>query len=529
MKNSNTKHTVTFLSIAFIEGAAVMACELLGAKMTAPFFGTTIYSWAAVLAITLGALAAGYYFGGWASTKQKPEKLIDYILIATGIFMVFMPVIASATMKMVIDFSLVTGLILSLMIFLFPPVFLFGMVSPVIISALVKKVDVSGKTAGKVYAISTIGGVINTLLLGFYIIPTFGIKWPSVVYGIILLITALAFIASKKKVFKAVALLLLVIISINIQSEDLDKNTRQLFKIKYSSEGLLGQIKVADYSIKTDSFGVMPMRGLLVNNTWQTVINKNDGIGMLDYIYFIRPLLSSFDQGADVLLIGLGGGTLCNEIQKKGLNVEVVELDGRLPEIAMKYFGMSRKTKVTTDDGRHFLQTADKKYDLIIFDAFLGENPPWHLLTLESFDKVKSLLKEDGKFIIEFYGILNGTEGMATRSVYASLNEVGFKTDVVATSHEDGIDRNFVYVCGNEDFDYNKLDYSGTKYTDKDISNLRDYLIPADSLLGQDYTLLTDDLPVLEEMLMKPALQWRKQLNTHFRNKLIAVGQPIFY
>lgn len=528
MSKTTNRKAIILLSIAFIEGATVMAAELLGAKMTAPFFGTTIYSWAAVLAVTLGGLASGYYFGGWISTRKNHNTLLSIILLASGIFMVFMPMISAGIMTAVINMSLLSGLIISLMIFLFPVVFLFGMVSPIIISAMVDSVSISGKIAGKVYAISTVGGVLNTLILGFYIIPTYGIKWPSVAYGLLMIFVALLFMVTKKKMIYSLVILFITVIAIKIQSTDKSLD-RQLFEIKYSSEGLLGQVKVVDYSIQTNNYGVVPVRGLLVNNTWQTVINLNDGTGMLDYIYFIRPILSKFSPGSKTLLIGLGGGTLCQEIQSKQLSVEVVELDSRLPKIAKKHFGLDYNTKVTSDDGRHFLRKSNEKYDLIIFDAFLGENPPWHLLTFETFAKVKSMLNEGGNLVIEFYGFLEGDNGMAGRSLFATLQEVGFNVDVVATAKEDGIERNFVYIAGDKQIDYSKLDYSGIKYTEKDISNLAEHTIASSEFLSQEYLILTDDTPALEDMLMKPALEWRNQLNEHFRNRFVSMGQPIFY
>ena len=50
--------------LSFLEGGSVMVCELVGAKMLAPVFGTSLYVWAAVLGITLGGLMSGYFFGG---------------------------------------------------------------------------------------------------------------------------------------------------------------------------------------------------------------------------------------------------------------------------------------------------------------------------------------------------------------------------------------------------------------------------------------------------------------------------------
>ena len=113
-----------------------MACELLGAKMIAPFFGTTIYSWASILAITLGGLACGYYVGGWLTSKHNSVKLLKIILYSSSALLLIMPFWSNIVMKLFIDTNLIVGLVSSLMLFLFPPIFFFGMVSPVIIHAL---------------------------------------------------------------------------------------------------------------------------------------------------------------------------------------------------------------------------------------------------------------------------------------------------------------------------------------------------------------------------------------------------------
>lgn len=526
----NISSSFIYLSIAFVEGATVMACELLGAKMTAPFFGTTLYSWAGVLAITLGGLAFGYYLGGFLSVRIKADKLLQIILLSSGLFMVIMPTLAEKIMVSVISLSLTTGLLISLTIFLLPPIILFGMVSPVIVSALVDKVQNSGKITGKVYAISTVGGVLSTLLLGFYIIPNFGIHWPSVFFGILLLVVAFLFVITRRRVIKLLILFLITTLAVKLQADRNDNRNNYIFDILNSSEGLLGQIKIADYSVKTENFGVLPVRGLLVNNTWQTVMNLNDGIALLDYIYFIRPILTGLPKNSNVLLVGLGGGSLCSEIQRYGHNVDVVELDPRLPILAKKYFGLNPKTNIKTDDGRHFIRTNKKKYNLVVLDVFLGENQPWHLLTLESFEKIKNTaLNPDGKLIIEFNGFLKGESGSASRSLYATLKAAGFYVNVFATDSVDGIERNFIFLAGITPNDFSKFDYSGVKYTDKKIENLADWQINGEEFRKDSYQILSDELPALETMLLQPAIEWRKELNVHFRDKFVALGQPLFY
>ena len=68
-----------------------MATELLGAKMLAPYFGSSLYVWATVLAITLGGLAVGYFIGGVLSYKNKNPFVLFYVLLLAAVFTVLMP------------------------------------------------------------------------------------------------------------------------------------------------------------------------------------------------------------------------------------------------------------------------------------------------------------------------------------------------------------------------------------------------------------------------------------------------------
>ena len=534
MGKSKVNSKIIFLIIAFIEGAAVMAVELFGAKMIAPFFGTTIYSWAGVLAITLLALASGYYIGGILTTKFRSEKLLFYILLVAGLFMILMPFTSTIIMKTTMNLNILAGLLISLFVFLLPPVLLFGMVSPVIIYILVSSVDISGKTAGKVYAVSTIGGVLNTLLLGFYIIPEFGIRMPSFIYGAIIFLLPMVTIFPKKfpSNFKFPFILFVFVFTalfIFRQSSAGAGKKSDVFRIIYSSEGLLGQVKVIDFGINMKGYGQLEPRGLLVNNTWQTVIVKKDQVSLLDYVYFINPIIGKYPVGSDVLLIGLGGGTLTKEIQKKKMKLDVVEIDRRLKKIAVKYFNLDPATHIIIDDGRHYLRTTEKKYDIIIFDAFLGENPPWQLLTLESFEEANNSLKPGGVLVIEFYGYIEGKIGQVGRSVYKTLSEAGFHVNMITTRLEDIQERNLVFIASKGNFDFENLEYDQNIYSKQTITDLKSFHFDIKKVDMNDACLLTDDRPVLEKLVRIPTLEWRKSLNKIFRDKFIEEKQPIYY
>ena len=89
-----------FLLLSFIEGATVMGAELLGAKMLAPYFGSSLYVWSTVMAITLGGLALGYFFGGRLSNRSNSEILLYKVLLLASLFTVLMPY----TSKMALHF-----------------------------------------------------------------------------------------------------------------------------------------------------------------------------------------------------------------------------------------------------------------------------------------------------------------------------------------------------------------------------------------------------------------------------------------
>src|ERR1041384_1945482 len=124
-----------FYALSFIEGGSVMAAELLGAKMLAPYFGSSLYVWATVLAITLGGLAIGYFLGGILSFKSKNPFTLFYVLLAAATFTVLMPFTSKIVLWAIGLHALIPSVIACSICILLPPVLMMGMVSPLIIRA----------------------------------------------------------------------------------------------------------------------------------------------------------------------------------------------------------------------------------------------------------------------------------------------------------------------------------------------------------------------------------------------------------
>ena len=173
--------------LSFIEGACVMALELIAAKLIAPYFGTSVVVWAAVLAMTLVALTIGYYLGGYFSSKDASVSTLVKITGLGAILLIIMPYIAGAVLPKMIYYNIVTGVILGLITFMVVPLILMGMVSPLIIHLIDKEIKTAGQSAGTIYAVSTLGGILATFSVGLYLMGSIGLKMSSLLFGILLI------------------------------------------------------------------------------------------------------------------------------------------------------------------------------------------------------------------------------------------------------------------------------------------------------------------------------------------------------
>ncbi len=172
------KNRLTFLFLfSFVEGCALMATEIVSGKIISPFYGTSLYVWSSVLGVTMGGLALGYFFGGFLSEKYQIKfKQLSFLFILSAVLIWLMPFSAKIIMEFTLNIDIRIGILISCLFFMLLPIVIFGMISPLIIHLFSEQNQKSGFSAGLVYGVSTIGGIIFTFLTGFVFISTFGIK-----------------------------------------------------------------------------------------------------------------------------------------------------------------------------------------------------------------------------------------------------------------------------------------------------------------------------------------------------------------
>jgi len=500
----NKKLVNYLLILSLIEGASVMGAELLGAKMLAPFFGSSLYVWSSVMAVTLGGLATGYFLGGRLSQRKNSERILYIIVLIAALFTVMMPFTAQVAMSLFGFKALIPAVIVCSLLILFPPVFLMGAVSPLIIGNISKHGSDAGKAAGTVYAVSTVGGIVATFMFGFWIIPTFGLKFPAILTGLVLAILPVISLV-KKKDFKSLIPFWLVIIASAFQlylSRTVNQSNDTVDIVLYKEDGLLGQVRVIDhandYYFEDSTRAGEYSRWLYVNGISQSMWNPHAREEMGEEVYFsyVHKFLEYLQEALpkesrSVLLVGLGGGSIAKHLTENGFNVEVCELDERMEYVARKYFELPDDVKVTIDDGRHFINTTKKKYDVILFDIFKGEETPSHILTTESLERVKKILSSNGFFLINSYNFLEGKKGRGVRSIYATLKSEGFNTSIWPTSAELN-DRNLLFISTFQDHPV---------YPD---------FVDLKTIDFSDAVVLTDELPNFEILNAEASLKWRE-------------------
>ena len=492
--------------LSFLEGSAVMACELLGAKMIAPFFGSSLYVWAAVLGITLFALMSGYYIGGYISERIRKQNLVYWVLVLAGLFLMIMPYTSVWIMEQTIDMDIKWGSTSSLIVFMFPPLLFMGMTSPILINMINNKVDTTGRSAGSIYAISTLGGILATFLVGFYLLPEFGIKWPCFIFGLLLLIFPLiALLKNKKYVALIIILPILLMAFVNSKEKIISSNNINLL---YSKEGVLGQIRVYDMPFPTFTRGWKNARVLMVNNTAQTLMDLDDPeYDVWDWSYYFPTAASIKSPGSDALLLGLGGGTLVQQFNRLGFKTDVVEIDQRIKDVAIEYFFIDPATNIMIDDARRYINTNEKMYDVVTLDLFLNETPPSHVLTKESFETIKSFLKPEGLVMMNFYGYLSGEKGKASRSIHETFKAAGFHVELFVTPGTEE-SRNLIFLASHEPLDFSKINYSEPDLPR--INNIRKHFVNKNMIDFSNAIVLKDEIPNLEKIYLPAALDWRK-------------------
>ena len=182
---------------AFLTGAIVMSFEMLGSRYLNPYFGSGIYTWAALISTVLAALTAGYFLGGRIADRTASAALLGTLVSLASLYLEALPSFAQNILEFVFgaDDNMRTGSLLAALAIMFVPVMMLGVYSPFAIRLLLRSARQSGAVSGAVYGISTAGSIAGTLGTTFFLIPLLGTRAITLLLGAAGIACGLALIA----------------------------------------------------------------------------------------------------------------------------------------------------------------------------------------------------------------------------------------------------------------------------------------------------------------------------------------------
>lgn len=399
----------TIYVVAFVVGAIVMSFEMLGSRYLNPYFGSGIYTWASLISTVLASLTVGYFLGGWLADRYHSAPVLGVTVLIGSLYILLLPLFAQPMLEFVLDSvdDIKAGSLLSSLAILFFPVMFLGMYSPFAIRLLLTSAQHSGMVSGTVYGISTAGSIVGTLGTTFYLIPSIGSRAITLSLGIAGLVSAALLImlpyVSRRR---AVALILLAVLpalaaSPSRAGELVDEKLR--LDLLKRPDGQLARVETEYNDIYINKRrNVLTMSFQL--RGWhytESVTNLRDPDDLpVAYTQTMTASVLYPRELRRVLMIGLGGGSISTYLGRAMPQIEIdtVEIDPGVIDVARRYFGIkdSPRVRYFDGDGRVFLTRNKKVYDLILVDAFHGGYVPFHLLTKEFYALVRQRLAPGG-------------------------------------------------------------------------------------------------------------------------------------
>ncbi|MCC8194037.1 MAG: fused MFS/spermidine synthase [Deltaproteobacteria bacterium] len=441
--------------VSFICGAGVMVLEMAGARLLAPYLGTSIVVWTAMIGVVLASLSLGYWLGGKAGDRNPSPRKLGLIIGAGAAFVLLAALGQAPLLKTVAGarWSLqVSAVAAAVLLFAAPCVFL-GMVSPYIIQVRLldyKDKSRTGTVIGRFYALSTVGSIAGTFLGGYWLISWLGTR--TILYAVAGVLAAAALIVLPRGRKIPAALVFGACLGLGGHAA---LSARDSLATGIDIDTRYNHIRVQEGS--QDGHKVLYL--ITDPGSAQSGMRPDDPSRLLfDYTrhyaigWHIKP------DAREFLMLGGGGYSVPKYLlhAKKDARVDVVEIDPGITETARKYFALKDddRLRIFHEDARVFLnRMAGEKpggYDIVMGDTFTSSyNIPFHLGTVECAERIKALLRDDGVFVCNIISAVTGEEGKILRSIHAAFAEVFPQTHIfpVSMPNRPGLAQNVILVA----------------------------------------------------------------------------------
>jgi len=383
--------------LVFVVGTASLGAEIAAARLMAPFFGASTIVWANTIGVVLVALSIGYWLGGRLGDRYPDRRMLCLVVGAAAILLAVVPFAARPFFDLSTDAldeiapGAFVGSLVGVLFLIAIPVILLGTCSPWAIRLATPDVEHSGRTAGRLYAVSTVGSLLGTMLAALVTIPFIGTQRTFLAFAVALAAIAAAGLGWR---YFAVPAALAAVIAVPVGTVKATDGERVLFEGETEEQYVrvieqedgdraleLNEGQATHSLYRPDSY--------LTNDVW-------DG-------YLVLPFAARSKPPKRILILGNAAGTTARAYGHFFPQTEVdgVEIDAKLTELGERFFDLDNpRLEVFHEDARPWLEDSDGGYDVIMVDAYRQPYIPFYLATKEFFELARDRLAPGGAVIV---------------------------------------------------------------------------------------------------------------------------------
>lgn len=421
--------------IVFTAGAIVMVAEMIGSRVFAPFLGTSLYVWTALIGVILGSLSVGYWWGGRLSDRYPTYRALALALLAPAAYLavagaVKWPLLATLSGNGG-DVRILS--VIAAMLLFAPPAVALGMVSPYAVRLRIEDVAHSGATVGSLYALSTLGSITGTFAAGFFLIPQFGST--TILYGLAVALALLSLLASWRTDIGAKATAIAIII--------MGGTYALRASIAVANAGVVyTETPYNTAMVIANQRNGRAVRELVLGNEFSSAQYVDSDELVYEYTKYY-DLARHFTPGMErALMLGGAGYSYPQHFLREypQARIDVVEIDPAVTALAREYFDLQRneRLRIFHEDGRIFINRSEETYDVVFGDAFSSfHSLPFQLTTVEAAERLHERLAPNGVAIVNVIGSVTGEQGQFTRALYHTFRKV-FPQVALFLTRDDG-------------------------------------------------------------------------------------------
>ncbi len=395
--SSGPERPLLLAALVFVVGAASLGAEIAAARLLAPYFGASTIVWANTIGVVLVALSVGYWLGGRYADRHPHLRGLCLLVLVASLLIAAVPFASRPFLGFSVDaFDTVSvggfaGSLFGVLVLVAVPVTLLGAVAPWAVRLAVADVDRSGEVVGRLYAISTAGSLLGTMLAALLLIPLLGTQRTFLVFALALALVAATGLGWRFAALPAVLALAIAAPVGTIKAADTGRvlyeteTTHQYARVVERPDGA----RVLELNEGQAVHSLFRPGSYLTGDYW-------DG-------HLVLPFASRARPPARIAILGNAAGTVARAFGRffPRTAVDAVEIDAELTELGRRFFDLRNpRMEVFAEDARPWLERSSGGYDAIMVDAYRQPYIPFYLATREFFELAAERLAPGGIAIV---------------------------------------------------------------------------------------------------------------------------------